>query len=174
MKYLSILLVAGVLGLTAIGCKWSFGSNVDASNNSSNTNRSSTNRNSDDDNYDYPRNSSSSGSNSSSDMTPISMDVSEMVSGSGDQDKVGRMVTVTGGVLENIDSDKLRIRGEYGGAAFYCYGDFSDYMSMADRVRALSQGGRSPKATVKGMYKIASIGTGGELNPCVLSDIQKP
>jgi hypothetical protein len=101
------------------------------------------------------------------------MDIAEMVSGSGDEEMVGRMVTVTGGVLENIDSTTLRIRGAYGGQAFYCYGDFTDYLSMSDRVRSLSQSGKSPKATVKGVYKISSTGTGGELSPCVLSDIQK-
>lgn len=81
---------------------------------------------------------------------------------------------MTGGVLEEIRSDSLLIRGQYGGSAFYCYGDFTEYMSMADKVKSLGYSGKSPKVTVKGVYKIASVGTGGELNPCVLSDIQKP
>ena len=173
MKYLSILLVATTLGAAALGCKWGFGSNADASNNSSNANRASTNNNSSYDD-DYASNSNSySGSNSSRDMTPTSMDISEMTSGNGDEDMVGRMVTVTGGVLEDIQSTTLRIRGAYGGSAFYCYGEFSDYMSMSDRVRSLAASGKAPKATVKGIYKVASTGTGGALSPCVLSDIQK-
>jgi len=171
MRYPSILLVAAVLAIAALGCKWSLGSNADSSYNSNNTNHSNANRNSNDD--DYSSNSTSYSSNSAKDMTPTTIDISEMTSGSGDKDLEGRMVTVTGGVLENIDSDKLRIRGEYGGYAFYCYGSFTDYLSMADRVRSLSQSGRPPKATVKGLYKISSTGNGGELSPCVLTDIQK-
>ena len=173
MRYLTILLVATVLAAAALGCKWSFGSNADVSTNSNNSNRSpSNNRNSDDDDNDYSSNSNSSSSNSAKDLTPKSIDVSEMTSGS-DKELEGRLVTVTGGVLESIDSDKLMIRGQYGGAAFYCYGSFTDYLSMADRVRSLSQSGRAPKATVKGMYKASTVGTGGELDPCVLTDIQR-
>lgn len=173
MRYRSIVLIAVVLIATAVGCKWNFGSESGASNNSNanNSNRSSANANTNTDDEDT---SSSPTPDPDRDMSPTTMTVSEMVEGSGDKDMVGRMVTVSDGVLENIDSDKLRIRGAYGGAAFYCNGEFSDYMKMADRVRELSQSGRSPKVTVKGLYDIATVGSGGELSPCVLTDIEKP
>lgn len=169
MRSLTIPLIAVVLAASAMACKWSFGSNAETSNTSNASNRSSSNANTDDD---YT--SSSPTPDPDRDMTPLTMSVSDMVEGSGDEDKVGRMVTVTGGVLENLESDALRIRGSYGGYAFYCYGDFDDYMSMSDRVKSLAASGRSPKVTVKGVYKIATVGSGGELNPCVLSDIEKP
>ena len=171
MRSFTILFVAIVLAASAVGCKWSFGSNTEVSNSSSNSNRSRTNSNSSDDDYA----SSSPTPDPDRDMTPLSLSVSDMVEGSGDEENVGRMATVTGGVLENISSDQLRIRGPYNvGAAFYCKGDFSEYMSMASKVESLSQSGKSPKVTVKGIYKIATTGSGGELNPCVLSDIEKP
>ena len=176
MRYLSMLFVASIMFAVVLGCKWDFGMGMDpnwnANKNSNSSNRSNTDRNGNDDYNDY-KSAPSPDSNSAQDMTPTTMDIDEMVSGSGDKDMVGRMVTVTGGVLEHIDSTTLRIRGAYGGAAFYCYGDFADYMSMASRVDSLSQSGHAPKATVKGIYKVASVGNGGELSPCVLSDIQK-
>ena len=162
-------LAVGVLVAAALGCNWNFGTNSNSSTNSNASNTANTNRNSSDD-----FTSSSPTPDPNRDMTPLDMTVSEMVEGSGDTDKEGRRVTVTGGVLENLDSNALRIRAPYGGAAFYCYGDFIDYMSMSEKVRSLAQSGRSPKVTVKGIYKVASVGTGGELSPCVLSDIEKP
>jgi len=174
MRYLSIFFVATVLLAVVLGCNWSFGSNSNSTSNanSSNGNRSSAYSNSNDD-YAYGSPAPDSNSDSARNMTPTTMDISEMTSGSGDKEMEGRMVTVTGGVLEHIDSTTLRIRGAYGGYAFYCYGDFSDYVSMASRVDSLSQSGHAPKATVKGVYKVSSTGNGGELSPCVLSDIQK-
>ncbi|HEV7700027.1 MAG TPA: hypothetical protein VGO43_07345 [Pyrinomonadaceae bacterium] len=169
MKYSSILLVAILLLALVLGCKWGFGGNTETANNSNNTNRSSSNRDDDDDLA-----SSSPTPDANRDITPQTLSVSDMVEGSGDEDKVGRMTTVSGGVLEKLESDSLLIRAPYGGAAFYCYGDFDEYMSTSERVRSLAASGRSPKVTVKGVYKIASVGTGGELNPCVLSDIEKP
>jgi pectate lyase len=104
------------------------------------------------------------------DTTPLNMNVSDMIV-TVDSEKVGRMVTVTGGQLDKISYNSLLIR-EPGGRAFYCYGDFGDYTKMSAKIDSLSSQGRAPGATVKGIYKVASIGTGGELSPCVLTDLK--
>lgn len=169
MRSFTTLFAAAVLIAVALGCNWSAGTNTNSNSNANASNTANRNSNSSDD---YT--SSSPTPDLARDTTPLSLTVSDMVEGSGESEYVGRLTTVSDGVLENIDSDKLRIRGAYGGSAFYCYGDFTDYMSMADKVKSLSYSGKSPKVTVKGMYKIATIGSGGELNPCVLSNIEKP
>lgn len=154
--------------LTAVltGCGGASGGNT-AANNSNSKNANTAN---------VSNSSSSSETNTnadaSRDMTPLALNVSDMVEGSGESQNVGRMATVTGGVLDKISYDSLLIR-QPGGRAFYCYGDFGDYTSMASKIESLSAQGKAPRATVKGIYKIASVGSGGELSPCFLTDLDK-
>jgi ABC-type Fe3+-hydroxamate transport system substrate-binding protein len=127
-------------------------------------------------------NSSNSSSSSSSspestnknsepkDMTPLTMPVSDIV-GNYDESKDGRMVTVTGGLLEEMKRDSLLIRDGVN-SAFHCYGDFSQYMDGAAKIDSLRQQQKSPVATVKGIYK-KGTGYGAELGPCVLMDLGK-
>lgn len=104
------------------------------------------------------------------DTTPLTMSISEFLA-SNDSEKVGRIVTVTGGQLDAIAYDSLLIR-DGPGYAFHCYGSFSDYMSMSTQIDSLRQRGRAPGATVKGAYKMSSYGS-PELGPCVLVDLKK-
>jgi ABC-type Fe3+-hydroxamate transport system substrate-binding protein len=125
-------------------------------------------------------NSSSSSSSSSpeltkkdsepKDTTPLTMTVSDIV-GNYDESKDGRMVTVTGGLLEEMKRDSLLIRNG-ASSAFYCYGDFSQYMDGAPKIDSLRQQQKSPVATVKGIYKKGN-GYGADLGPCVLMDLGK-
>ena len=105
------------------------------------------------------------------DMTPLTMTVSDFI-GSYDASKEGRMVTVTGGLLENIAYNALRIRNGSSGYAFYCNGSFSDYTKMSPQIDSLSQQGKSPRATVKGIYK-KGVGSGADLESCILTDLEK-
>jgi hypothetical protein len=162
--YKRLIAVLCATVLTACG---SMGNNATANNsaNSKNNNGQTTTSNVSETN--------ANASASPVDTTPLTMTAFDMVNGDGEKDKEGRMVTVTGGQLDKISYDSLLIRTP-GGAAFYCYGDFSDYTKMADRIESLSAQGKAPGATVKGIYKVATVGTGGELNPCVLTDLVKP
>lgn len=138
------------------------------------TNGNANNSNSKNSNTTSASNSSETNSNSdvAKDMTPLDLSPADMAYGEGDKEKVGRMVTVKGGLLEKVSYNSLLIR-DPGGRAFTCNGDFSEYTKMADKVESLAAQGKAPKATVKGVYKIASVGTGGELSPCVLADLEK-
>ena len=104
------------------------------------------------------------------DMTPLTMSVSEMV-GSYDESKEGRMVTVTGGRLEEIKYNSLMIR-DGSSYAFYCNGSFSDYTKMAPQIDSLKTQGKSPVATVKGIYQ-KGVGSGADLESCILTDLAK-
>jgi hypothetical protein len=104
------------------------------------------------------------------DMSPLTMPVSDIVVNY-DPEKEGRTVTVTGGRLEKMERNSLLIR-DGAGPAFYCYGDFSDYMSGAPKIDQLQQQGKPPVATVKGTYKKGN-GSGADLGPCVLMDLGK-
>ncbi len=104
------------------------------------------------------------------DLPPTSMDVAEFL-GSYNKENEGRIVTVTGGLLDQISYNSLLIRN---GAsyAFYCNGDFSSYMEMKTRIDDLRYKGKSPTATVKGIYGVDSNGS-PSLSGCVLTDIKK-
>lgn len=58
------------------------------------------------------------------------------------------------------------------GYAFYCYGDFSEYMNGAAKIDSLRQESKSPVATVKGTYKKGN-GNGADLGPYVLLNLGK-
>lgn len=166
MKTTMILIVAIAFSTMFIaGCNFSLGNGSNASNsnnsnkaaNASNSSNSSSETNKDNvaDNKDKP---------------PVTMSISEFLS-SNDKDNEGRMVTVTGGQLDEISSDSLLIR-DGPGYAFHCYGSFSEYMSTKTKIDSLREQHRSPGATVKGIYKMASYGS-PELGPCVLVDLVK-
>lgn len=104
------------------------------------------------------------------DMTPLTMPVSDIV-GNYDEEKDGRTVTVTGGLLDEMKRDSLLIR-DGAGYAFFCYGDFSAYMDGTPKIDSLRQQQKSPVATVKGVYKKGN-GIGADLGPCVLMDLGK-
>lgn len=105
------------------------------------------------------------------DLAPITVSAGEFLRYY-DEENEGRIVTVTGGQLEEISYSSLRIR-DGGGYAFTCNGSFSEYMSMKTTIDDLRYKNRSPTATVKGVYAKATYDNKATLNSCVLTDIQK-
>lgn len=104
------------------------------------------------------------------DLPPTSMYISDFLS-SYDQANEGRIVTVTGGNLDEISYTSLLIR-DGSGYAFHCNGSFSDYMDMKTTIDDLRAKHRSPQATVKGTYA-KGPGSSPDLSNCVLTDVKK-
>lgn len=105
------------------------------------------------------------------DKPPTSMSISEFMSSS-DRSNNGRIVTVTGGQLDKISYDSLLIR-DGAGAAFYCYGSFSDYTDMSSKIDSMRQAGKSPGATVTGTFSLESDYGKPDLKSCILTDLKK-
>lgn len=103
-------------------------------------------------------------------LPPTSMDIYDFI-GVYDADNEGRIVTVTGGLLEEISYNSLLIR-DGSSFAFSCEGNFSEYMEMKTRIDDLRYKHKSPVATVKGIYSKDSSGK-PTLKSCVLTDIKK-
>lgn len=88
-----------------------------------------------------------------------------------------RMITVTDGKLWEIGSTELRIGSSTGSSgSIVCVGSFSEYLPYSSKISELSQQGKAPGATVKGMYSRIESNSGNPkvyLDPCVLSNLEK-
>lgn len=100
------------------------------------------------------------------DTSPITLAADEFRS----KEHLGRTVTITGVELRGIYNTALEIKADL--VEINCVGDFSSYMASADRVKELRLQNKSPKATIKGIYKEYENGK-AKIEPCVLSDLEK-
>lgn len=113
---------------------------------------------------------------------PVSVEASVIISEakSSDTDKYsGRMVTITDGKLWEIMYSHVKIGGKYGTYSdgyIICNGSFSDYTPYASKIADMERAGKSPGATVKGVFSSVRTDSGYtqvHLDPCVLSDLEK-
>lgn len=104
-------------------------------------------------------------------LEPTTMAAYDLV-GSYQKENEGRIVTVTGGQLEEIGYSSLRI-GTISGS-FECGGDFAEYQSMKTRIDDLRYKHQSPTVTVKGIYTTSSYSNDKPaLRNCILTDLKR-
>lgn len=112
-------------------------------------------------------NANNSNTNSApKDMSPVTVTADEFRT----KENIGRPITITGVELVGIYSTSLEFKANM--AEIKCDGDFSSYMSSADRIKELRLANKSPKATIKGVYKEYENGK-AVIKPCVMSDLEK-
>ena len=113
---------------------------------------------------------------------PVSVEASVIISEakSSETDKYsGRKVTITDGKLWEIMYSHVKIGGKYGTYSdgyIICNGSFSDYTPYASKIADMERAGKSPGATVKGVFSSVRTDSGYtqvHLDPCVLSDLEK-
>ena len=103
----------------------------------------------------------------------MTVTIGEVTSSSDEEKFKGRMLTVTGGKLMEIQSSDIKVeenRGDY----FYviCKGDFTKYTSMSGRVSELLKEGKQLKVEIKGIFVDHNL-TYATLEPCVISNLEK-
>ncbi|MBS1797238.1 MAG: hypothetical protein JSS81_25655 [Acidobacteria bacterium] len=120
------------------------------------------------------------------DSGPVTISASALIDeaksgGSGLDTKYGgRMLTVTGAELWEIQYSMLHIGAKYGSYSsgyIICEGSFSEYQPYASKIADLRKAGKSPGATVKGTFSRVAVDGGYtqvHLSPCVLADLEKP
>ena len=137
------------------------------------------NSNSSSNSTDYPTRSDSS---TPTDTSPVTISASELVSEaqSGGLEKYnGRMMTITGAELWEIQYSMLHIGsrgGSYSSGYIICNGSFSEYMPYASKISDLRKQYKSPGATIKGTFSRVVRDSGYtqvHLSPCVLSNLEK-
>lgn len=107
------------------------------------------------------------GSNSAPpDTTPLNIVAEEFKT----KEHVGRTVTISGVELKAIYATSLEIKANT--QTISCQGDFTSFMPSKDRIAELSSAGKSPKATIKGVYKEYENGR-AVFSPCAISDLEK-
>lgn len=112
-------------------------------------------------------NANNSNNNSApKDTSPLTITASEFKS----KEHIGRAVTISEVELRGIYNTSLDIKADM--VEINCVGDFSSYMASADRVKELRTSGKSPKATIKGVYKEYENGK-AKIEPCSLIDLEK-
>ncbi|MFT3742914.1 MAG: hypothetical protein QM785_01345 [Pyrinomonadaceae bacterium] len=105
-------------------------------------------------------------------LEPTTMSAYDVVGLNYKKEDEGRIVTVTGGKLEAIEYDSLRISDINGG--FYCTGSFSEYQSMKTRIDDLRYKHQSPTVTVKGQYTKSSYSPDRvSIKNCILTDLKR-
>lgn len=125
--------------------------------------------------------STKSDTSTPADTSPMTVSASELISGasSGADQYRGRMLTVTGAELWEIQYSMLHIGAKYGSYSsgyIICKGSFSDYMPYASKISDMRRSGKSPGATIKGMFSQVVRDSGYtqiHLDPCVLSNLEK-
>lgn len=119
------------------------------------------------------------------DTSPVTISASGLIdeaksSSSGMEKYRGRMMTVTGAELWEIQYSMLHIGAKYGSYSsgyIICSGSFSEYMPYSSKISDLKRQGKSPGATIKGTFSKVVMDAGYtqvHLDPCVLSDLEKP
>lgn len=112
-------------------------------------------------------NSNNSGANSApKDTSPITLTADEFRS----KENIGRPITITGVELRGIYATSLDVKANL--AEISCVGDFSSYLPSADRIKELRLQNKSPKGTIKGVYKEYENGK-AKIEPCALTDLEK-
>lgn len=129
--------------------------------------------------------STKSDTSTPADSSPVTISASELIdearsSGSEMGKKYsGRMMTVTGAELWEVQYSMLHIGAKYGSYSsgyIICNGSFSDYMPYSSKVSDMRKAGKSPGATIKGEFSKVVVDSGYtqvHLSPCVLSNLEK-
>lgn len=125
--------------------------------------------------------STKSDTSTPADTSPMTLSADELISGasSGADQYRGRMLTVTGAELWEIQYSMLHIGAKYGSYSsgyIICKGSFSDYMPYASKISDMKRAGKSPGATIKGVFSQVVRDSGYtqiHLDPCVLSNLEK-
>lgn len=118
------------------------------------------------------------------DTSPVNISASDLVSeakssSQGMEKYRGRLMTVTGAELWEIQYSMLHIGPKYGSYSsgyIICSGSFGDYTTYSTKISDLRRQGKSPGATIKGTFSKVVIDSGYtqvHLDPCVLSDLEK-
>lgn len=115
------------------------------------------------------------------DTSPLTVSASELISGAGSDANPyrGRMLTVTSAELWEVQYSMLHVEAKYGSYSsgyIICKGSFSDYMPYASKISDMKRAGKSPGATIKGMFSQVVRDSGYtqiHLDPCVLSNLEK-
>jgi len=118
---------------------------------------------------------SSENVNAKEDTTPLTVTISEVFNG-GEEKFKGRRLTVTNGLLMDIDLTQIRIKeSSWDSKVIVCHGSFTEYMELSRRVKQLADEGKPLKVEIKGVYIAGSTGVKPytEFEPCVISDLKK-
>ena len=119
---------------------------------------------------------------SPADSSPVTISAGEIVSeaqSSGLEKYNGRMLTVTGAELWEIQYSMLHIGakgGSYASGYIICSGSFSEYMPYASKISDLRKQYKSPGATIRGTFSKVVHDSGYtqvHLSSCVLSNLEK-
>jgi len=109
------------------------------------------------------------------DMTPMTATAAEVLSSPSEKFK-DRRLTITDGVLMEINSTSIRVQESSSGSDYIiCNGTFTEYLELSRRVKQLADEGKPLKVEIKGVYTGGSTGIKPytELEPCVINDLKK-